>query len=102
MQYQSGQHVDIPFSRDSYERQYDAFHSLIIEWCDRRPDKWDALSEELGQAALWVLKVLGSDFVFADVLSSNLKGGHENQGELENCCQVYAPRYWLGTVALPT
>jgi hypothetical protein len=52
MQYQSGQHVDIPFSRDSYERQYDAFHGLIIEWCDRQPDKWDALSEELGQAAL--------------------------------------------------
>ena len=50
MQYQSGQHVDIPFLHDSYERQYDTFHGLIIEWCDRRLDKWDA--EELGQAAL--------------------------------------------------
>lgn len=51
-QYQSGKQTEIPFARHNYQEKYEEFYALINEWILRRPERWEALSKELGQAAL--------------------------------------------------
>ena len=53
--YQSGAQVDIQFTRAKYRSEYEALEQFILEWTEKRPERWDALSKELGCAALCVL-----------------------------------------------
>lgn len=51
-QFQSGSHVDISFSSDRYQKEYQEFEAYILKWIEKRGDQWDVLSRELGCVAL--------------------------------------------------
>jgi len=56
-EHQSGTRVDIQFARDNYLDEYKDLYQLITSWIERRGNQWDALSDELGLAALEAMGV---------------------------------------------